>query len=491
MSSFKFLKPQFVFVSAIGFLIAASATSAHASPGCTQFNGTFGPNYATTGSTQGTGFDQGDVLTLTRAFDNGTSSYLSDSQLGTVVAPTTGNFSYTVPATTTSTLRVLGGANLTTQYTVSCVPGGGGAGRPAVSDSQKAQAAQNAVTTAVATMSGATISGAIEGGIADGFGGGGSNFGANGGFISFTDFSGSADAQKYPAQFQLADRGRVAEGFDALAYSPMPTKAKGRTPIVEREWNMWADLRGTGFKADDTVGLGNDVRGRQFNFTAGIGRKLDPYTLVGVVVGYENFKYDVASLGATIKGDGETVGGYFAKKFGNLRFDAAVAWSNVDYSASAGAANGSFVGSRWLFSTGLTGTYGYGAYLLEPSAKIFVLRESQSEWTDSLGVLQASRKFTAGRSAFGSQIGRQFQLANGWTATPYAGLYADWRFSSDNAVPTATPVANISNGWSGRVTAGISTQVRNGVLVVLGSELGGLGTDYKIWSGNVRAVVPF
>ena len=149
-------------------------------------------------------------------------------------------------------------------------------------------------------------------------------------------------------------------------------------------------MRGTGWTARDTSGAGNDLKGNQINLTVGLGRKLNADTLVGVVAGYEHFKYDVASLNGTLKGDGETIGGYFSRRFaGNLRFDAALAWSTVNYNASSGTASGSFKGSRWLAVTGLTGNYKAGVYMLEPSAKLYMLWESQNAWTDSLGTAQA------------------------------------------------------------------------------------------------------
>jgi hypothetical protein len=38
--------------------------------------------------------------------------------------------------------------------------------------------------------------------------------------------------------------------------------------------------------------------------------------LVGAVVGYETFKYDGTSVAGSLKGNGETIGGYFAQRFG-------------------------------------------------------------------------------------------------------------------------------------------------------------------------------
>lgn len=388
-------------------------------------------------------------------------------------------------------------------------------GTATATDSQNLRSLQIAITKLVATTSGATIGNAIDQGIDDGFSNGGSlpNFGSNGGFIGFTDdyFGANANAQasSYPAEFRRFNAGtpsfgdsmagrssvspvesqrdtRFNEAFSALAYNGDSNKVPALSPKLERDWNMWVDLRGTGWKANDTSGAGNDLRGGQVNITAGLGHKLNTDTLIGVVAGYEYFKYDVAALAGSLKGDGETIGVYGARRFGNLRFDAALAWSYMNYSATAGTATGSFTGSRWLAKTGLTGNYNYGHYVLQPSVKLYVLWEDQKAWTDSLGTLQNSRNFSAGRTALGAQIGRTFVNFNGWTVTPYGGLYGDWRFSTDNAIPTGSIVANIKDGWSGRAATGVSATGAKGVSVMFGSELGGLGASYKIWSGNLR-----
>lgn len=337
----------------------------------------------------------------------------------------------------------------------------------------------------VASTSGQAITNAIDGGVADGFSNYGTptSFGPNGGFINFAGEPKSEITSK------------TDEAFSALGYAGGINKAPNfnKAPArLDREWSAWSDFRATGWKVNDTTGNGTDIKGNQLNLTAGLGRKLTPDMLIGLVVGYEHFKYDVAALAGSLKGDGETIGGYFAHRFGgNLRFDAALAWSNVNYSATAGTATGSFTGSRWLASTGLTGTYKYDVYLIEPSAKVYALWESERAWTDSLGTLQTSRNFSAGRTALGAKAGRSFEASNGWTVTPTAGLYGDRRFQTDNALPTGTPVANIGTGWSGRVTGGLAAKAASGCMISLDGEYGGLGASYKIWTGSVRASMPF
>lgn len=430
---------------------------------------TTGPQPFTAGDIIMVSLSPGDSSTGV-AFGTSPVTAVAGVQSVTYIIPSSANYNIYV--------SILDPNNLTLTVSFSCTH--------AASNSTNIRSLQTSITTAVATTSGQVITNAIDGGINDAFSDGGTptNFGPNGGFINF--------AAPEPKS-QTASR--ADEAFAALGYAGNPTKAPNfnkAPPPLEREWSAWADIRDTGWKVNDTTGNGNDIKGNQINLTAGLGRKLNTDTLVGLVVGYEYFKYDVAALAGSLKGDGETIGGYFARRFGNLRFDAALGWTNLNYSATAGTATGSFIGSRWLASMGLTENYKVNVYVIEPSAKVFMLWESQQAWTDSLGNMQDSRNFSAGRTALGAKVARPFEASNGWTLSPYAGLYGDWRLQTDNALPTgATPVANIGTGWSGRVTAGLMAKAAGGSTVSLDGEYGGLGANYKIWTGNVRVAMPF
>ena len=89
------------------------------------------------------------------------------------------------------------------------------------------------------------------------------------------------------------------------------------------------------------------------------------------------------------------------------------------------------------------------------------------------------------------KIARAFDLPDGARISPFAGLFADYRFMSDNAIPTGQPVVGIANGWSGRVTSGGVYSNARGAGISVEGELGGLGAGYKIWSGKLRGSMPF
>jgi uncharacterized repeat protein (TIGR01451 family) len=345
-------------------------------------------------------------------------------------------------------------------------------------DSLKLKALQNQVTPIVAQTSGAAISGAIDNAVSDAFGDGGPPIGAgpNGVTVNFA------------AAPRSEVKRRTDEAFSALGYAGNPTKAPPRS-LVEREWSLWLDVHGSGWDRNDADA---DLKGRQINVTGGLGRKLTPDLLVGIVVGYENFRYDSAALDGTMKGNGGTIGAYAAwRLLPTLRWDAVLAWSDIFYDGSAGTASGSFTGQRWLASTGLTGNYRAAGFVLEPSVKVYALWEREGEWTDSLGTLQSAHSFSTGRVATGGKASYSWLLASGARLAPYVGLYGDWRFGTDDAVPAGQPIVGIGNGWSARATGGIAYATAGGASLSLGGEYGGLGADYKVWTASVRGNVPF
>ena len=342
-------------------------------------------------------------------------------------------------------------------------------------DSLKVRALQNAISPVVAQTSGQVITSAVDGAIGNAFSSGGNpvTVAPNGVTFNFAEEP-PPDPRTEKA---YAGLGQVIKRNDpASRVAP------------DREWSAWIDLQGTGWTQNNSAA---DWHGNQLNMTAGLGRKLTPDFLIGLVTGYEHFKYDVASLAGTLKGDGGTVGGYAAWRFTReLRWDAALAWSDIAYDATAGTATGSFTGHRWLVSTGLTGSYNVAAYILEPSSKVYVLWERESEWTDSLGTLQPERNFSAGRVATGGKLIYPW-VSGDMRVAPYLGLYGDYRFQTDTALPAGQPIVGIGTGLSGRVTSGISWTWHGGGTLAVGAEYGGLGADYKVWTANGRATWPF
>ena len=104
---------------------------------------------------------------------------------------------------------------------------------------------------------------------------------------------------------------------------------------------------------------------------------------------------------------------------------------------AAGTAAGNFIGHRWLVTGGFTGSYGWRAVLLEPSARVFALWEHENAYTDSLGTLQTDRNFATGRASGGVKVSYPLAWSSTTNVAPYLGLYGDYYFSRDDATTVA------------------------------------------------------
>ncbi|SIO39188.1 Putative Ig domain-containing protein [Bradyrhizobium erythrophlei] len=393
-------------------------------------------------------------------------------------------------------------------------------------DSIKLRQLQVAVTKVVAQNSGQAIAGAIDTAITDGFSDGGglvtpSGTGFRFNFSADPDQPSAADHERaFSDRWNgMFDRGRTAgEGGansyarnrqnpstvdDAFAAINRNTMATKTPPLIGREpkdWLFWADVRGSGVdRWGSTIGIGQSLLyGSQVNALIGLTRKVAPTFLVGFVGGYETFDYTSQDLNGKLKGNGWTVGSYLGWKLtSSIRFDAAVAYSGIGYDDTAGTAQGNFDGRRWLVSSGLTGNYQAYGFDIEPSAKVYALWERENAYTDSLGTHQDDRNFATGRASGGVRLAYPFAWTDIIALAPYVGLYGDYYFTHDDAATIvaagALPLAStpLLDGWSARATAGLAARFASGATIAVGGELGGIGSDTRIWTYRARAAVPF
>ena len=252
---------------------------------------------------------------------------------------------------------------------------------------------------------------------------------------------------------------------------------------------LWSELRHTSMNPD---GGRSDIGGNQTNAFAGLTVRIVPDLIAGIFGGYESFGYDVASLSGRLRGDGVTGGAYVGWRFlPGVRLDAGIAQSGVGYTGIAGTAIGSFNGARTLLTAGIAGTYNVTpALAIEPSARVFGLWETQSAYTDSLGIAQADRSFATARVSAGAKAVYRWLSPYGLMIAPYAGAYADSYFNRDDGVILASPIS-VMEGTSARVIGGVAITANSGMRLTAGGEVGGIGGNFTTWSFRTRGSVPF
>ena len=392
-------------------------------------------------------------------------------------------------------------------------------------DSLKLRAMQVLATSTEAQFSGQAVSGAMESAISDAFSGGGGLITPTSGGVRINFATDADDAPKATPRasnpfssangnFSNSAHGfaqggevnstqRVDDAFSALAYAA-PTKAMPKV-VEQRDWLGWAEVHGSildrwGSPGGGSLGVPVSapmLYGSQVNMLAGLTRRLVPNLVVGVLGGYETFDYRSDALQGRLKGDGWTVGSYLGLKISeHVRLNTGVAYSGIGYDGTAGTAAGSFGGTRWLLSAGLTGTWEKFGLQIEPSTQIYALWERENAYTDSLGTLQGARVFSAGRASAGFKL--SYPMA--WTSTimlaPYVGFFGDYYFNQDSSSATAlaaatVPTGTVLDGSSARLTGGVAAKWNSGAQVAAGFERGGLGGDFALWTYRLRASVPF
>ncbi len=284
---------------------------------------------------------------------------------------------------------------------------------------------------------------------------------------------------------------RIDDDFAALGYADDGNVLKAPPRAQFRTWMAWLDVRGSDFNRNT---FGNDLKGTQINAIAGLTHRFTPDFLVGVLGGYEHFDYTSQAFSGVLKGDGWTTGAYLGWRFApHLRFDAAVAWSDIQVNDVAGLAVGNFTGQRWLTTGGVTGTYAWQPFVLEPSARVYALWEHENSYTDSLGTFQTARNFQTGRASAGLKVSTPLAWSSSVMVAPYLGLYGDYYFSQDDALAPAPGLTTVPllQGWSARVTGGVAATFAAGAQLAAGGEYGGIGGNTQIWTWRVRGMVPF
>lgn len=361
----------------------------------------------------------------------------------------------------------------------------------ATPDSPKLKSMQQSTMPIGALVGGQAISGAIDQAIETGFAGAASPFTPNGsGFTYYFGVTPAVSDEDSVRHFVASPTAAAPQGdaaLSALGYAG-PVKAPPlRAPASD--WLAWVDVRGAQFDRNTT---GSDLSGSQLDALAGISRRVTADLVVGGVAGYEHFAYFSQALSGSLRSDGWVGGVYAGWRFApNLRLDGALAYTGLTANDSAGTATGDFTGGRLLASGGVTGTYGLGGYVVEPSARVFALWERDNGFTDSLGNAQSANTFSTGRASLGGKVSRPFDCATGTTLSPYAGIYGDYHFSSEGTASGAFAPAVLLQGWGARFTGGVEATFTGGFKLGAGGEFEDIAGNTQIWSWRARGSVPF
>lgn len=258
---------------------------------------------------------------------------------------------------------------------------------------------------------------------------------------------------------------------------------------ADPEWNFW--IRGEGTRYDDK---GSSFDGTIFDVIAGIDRKMNDRTVLGVLAGYGTSDFDTV-IGGTAGGFDATgfhIGAYGGAKLTDmLTFDALIAYTSSKYDNTSGATTGSFDADRITVAAHLTGSMHYEHFILNPIIGLMYASERQSAWTDSALVVHAAQTITAGRLSVGPKI--TFNAYEIGTTTMQPWVAANWEYDFTNSpnIP-ASGLPDLDDLSSARLSGGFSARMENGATLAMQVDSFGLGSgEYTAIGGSVGLSVPF
>ena len=434
-----------------------------------------------------TGFGTGDTVTITFTPNSGTPYRYTLSETGEAPRSAAPSGAMTITRTIeransalTLQFRTEGLYFDTVTVTAACVPSREtGPLSPEAASIRSFREAQGRASLSALAASASTMSDVVSGSIGAGFGGG-KFFAAAPGYITLNLGEGIAAKENAARNRELFRKLRMDERL-ALAATRQPVP-------VQRPWTAWATVRGSWLSG------GPESTGSQINALSGVGYRVAPDTILGVMAGSERFDYGYSSAKSGLIGEGTTLGSYSGWRLTPaLTLTTMAAWSGLTYKGRSDGIGGNFSGSRYLVGAGLTGRQTLGPVTLSPEARFYGAYERHGSFTASNGTSMEAMDVFLGRTTLGARASITQTLTPYIKASPYAGVYANLRYSQalDLSQPNTEPM--VAGAWSALTSAslGVNFTGRRGASLNLGGQVSDIGASSQSWSATGRLSIGF
>lgn len=275
-----------------------------------------------------------------------------------------------------------------------------------------------------------------------------------------------------------APEGGSTHGLNAIG-SVLPS-AQDPAPRL----NVWT--RGTFTHFD-----GDDFSGDTWNGIAGVDYLVTDTVLIGVLGGYEAGDFTFQSTNGAFDGTGFSAGAYVGVQLAdNLVADAFFTQSWLDYDTASGTATGSTDAIRSLFSVNLIGHYEVAdGFLLEPNVRVFYAHERQDAYTMSNGSAVAANSIDSGRMSLGPRIRYVAEHPDGGHWSVHASIHGEYDLSSETQTSATLP--DFDRLISARAALGLAATFRNGWMISLDGDIGGLGSgSFTSYTGSGALRIP-
>jgi hypothetical protein len=264
-------------------------------------------------------------------------------------------------------------------------------------------------------------------------------------------------------------------------------------------WDVWLTAEVSGV-SDDRAGERADS---DFGVAQlGVDYQLSDTLIVGALAQYdwmsesaqEIFQEAGAVRGARVEGEGWMAGPYAVWRIADaLILDGLVLYGRSDNQVDPlGLYEDDFETERFMVRGNLTGEFVSGAWRLRPQAGLTHFEETQSAYTDSLGIVIPEQTLALGRLRAGPQVAwRQERAQGGWLELSTA-FNAVWDYQAAELLNEAGLAVGGDEDLRIDARFAVSAQTRRGALIRLETGLDGLGVgDFQARTARFEISIPF
>jgi hypothetical protein len=264
-------------------------------------------------------------------------------------------------------------------------------------------------------------------------------------------------------------------------------------------WDVWlaAEVSGVsdnraGERADSDFGVAQ----------LGVDYQLSDTLIVGALAQYdwmsesaqEIFQEAGAVRGARVEGEGWMAGPYGVWRIADaLILDGLVLYGRSDNQVDPlGLYEDDFETERFMVRANLTGEFVSGAWRLRPQAGLTHFEETQSAYTDSLGIVIPEQTLALGRLRAGPQVAWRHERAQGGWLELSTTFNAVWDYQAAELLNEAGVAVAGDEDLRADARFALSAQTRWGALIRLETGLDGLGVgDFQARTARFEIRIPF
>lgn len=279
--------------------------------------------------------------------------------------------------------------------------------------------------------------------------------------------------------------------FQMRHAAAMVRMAHGSTKDAEYVPNHRFDAWFEGHYKEFNAGTANEGSFSTFYF--GADYLISPDVLVGAMVSFDNMTDANTAANSSASGNGWMVGPYLTARLApNLYFDGRIAAGRSQNDVSPfNTYTDQFNTTRWLASATLSGDFQSGDWTIRPEASLSYFNETQESYVDAVGSTIPSQTIELGQITIGPTFETSFVGQDGATYSPYVGINLLRNIGSTSGVTLTDASSASTDGWRGRISAGMSVAGQNGHSVNVGVSYDGLGRDdFGAWGVSFGVEIP-